>query len=137
MNNLYGKAIMEPLLYGGFKWMKVNDNTTNTVLSKRDNSKNGYLLEVALVYPEKIHEKIQKNIQNDSSMAPEKIKVTEDMLSPLQLEMKNRYVIKVGITQKLIPNLLSKKELYCSLQKFEILFSKGMEINKSTCNIRI
>ena len=48
-------------------------------------------------------------------MAPEKSKVEEKMLSPIQLEIKNEYDIKVGSTNKLIPNLLPKKELCCSL----------------------
>ena len=104
MNNLHGKAMMEPLPDGEFKWIKVNDKTINTVLNKINNSKYGCFLEVALVCPEKIHD-----IQNDLSMVPEKIKVTQNMLSPLQLEMKNKYDIKVGFTKKLISNLLSKK----------------------------
>ena len=38
-------------------------------------------------------------------MALEKIKVSEEMLAPIQLEMKNNYDFKLGITNKLIPNL--------------------------------
>ena len=60
MNNLHGKAMIETLPDGEFKWIKVNDKTINTVLNKIINSKYGCFLEVALVYPEKIH-----NIQND------------------------------------------------------------------------
>ena len=95
MNNLHGKAMMEPLPDGEFKWIKVNDKTINTVLNKINNSKYGCFLEVALVCSKKRHD-----IQNYLSMVPEKIKVTQDMLSPLQLEMKNKYDIKVGLTKK-------------------------------------
>ena len=42
-------------------------------------------------------------------MAPEKIKVSEKMLAPIQTEMKNIHDIKVGEINKLIPNLLPKK----------------------------
>ena len=42
-------------------------------------------------------------------MTPEKIKVTEEMLSLLQLDIKNNYDIKVAGANKLIPNLYSKK----------------------------
>ena len=43
-------------------------------------------------------------------MAPEKIKVPEEMLSPIQLKIKNkRYYIKAGVTNELIPTLLPKK----------------------------
>ena len=34
----------------------------------------------------------------DLPMTPEKIKVSEKMLAPIQLEIKNKYDIKVGIT---------------------------------------
>ena len=47
------------------------------VLNKIHNSKYGYFLEVDLECPENLHDE-----QNDFPMAPEKIKVTEDMLSP-------------------------------------------------------
>ena len=42
-------------------------------------------------------------------MAPERINVNEEMLSPFQLEIRNKYNIKVGVTNKLIPNLLPKR----------------------------
>ena len=42
-------------------------------------------------------------------MTPEKMKVTEEMLSLLQLEIKNNYDIKVAGVNKLIPNLYSEK----------------------------
>ena len=45
-----------------------------TILS--DNKK-GYILEVDLEYPEKLHE-----LHNDYPLAVEKMKVTKDMLSP-------------------------------------------------------
>ena len=36
INNLYGKAMSEYLPYGGFKWVKVNNETVNRVLNKSD-----------------------------------------------------------------------------------------------------
>ena len=67
MNKLYGHAMSEYLPYGGFKWVKVNNESVNRVLSKSDNSLHGYFLEVDLNYPENLH-----NIHNDLQMAPEK-----------------------------------------------------------------
>ena len=104
MNNLYGKAMSEYLPYGGFKWVKVNNKVVNRMLNKKDDSLHGYFLQVDLECPKKLHDK-----HNNLPMAPEKIKVTEEMLSPIQLEMKNKYDIKEGTTNKLIPNLTPKK----------------------------
>ena len=99
MNNLYGDTISEYLPYGGFKWVKVNNETVNRILNKSDNSLHGYFLKVDLDYLEDLNEE-----HNDYSLAPEKIKVSEEMLSPHQLKMKNKHDIKIGGINKLIPN---------------------------------
>ena len=93
MNNLYGKAMSEYLPYGGFKWVKVNNEVVNRILNKSSNSLHAYFLEVDLEIPEKLHDD-----HNDLPTAPEKIKVTDKMLSPFQLEIKKEYDIKVGAT---------------------------------------
>ena len=110
MNNLYGGEMSEYLPYGGFKWVKVNNETINRVLNKSDNSLHGYFLEVDLEYPENLHDH-----HNDYSLALEKIKIEEEMLSPIPLKMKNKYDIKVSGVNKLSPDLMKKEELCCSL----------------------
>ena len=104
MNNLYGGAMSEYLPYGGFKWVKVNNRVVNRLLNKSDKSLHGYFFEVDLDYLEELHKK-----HNDLPMAQEKIKVTEEMLSLLQLEIKNNFDIKTGDIKKSTPNLYSKK----------------------------
>ena len=73
----------EQLPYGGFKWVKVNNKLINRILNKSDNSLHGYFLEVDLDYPEHLHD-----YHKDYPMAPEKIKIEDDMLSPYCLEKK-------------------------------------------------
>ena len=90
MNNLYGDTMNEYLPYGGFKWVKVNNETVNRVLNKSNNSLYGYFLEVDLDYPEELHD-----IHNDYPLAPEKIKIEEEMLSPYSLEIKKENDIEV------------------------------------------
>ena len=104
MNNLHGKAMSEYLPYKGFKWVEVNNETTNKVLNMSDDSLYGYFLEVDLECPEELHDEY-----NNLPMATEKIKVKQEMLAPYQLEIKNKFDIKVGSTNKLIPNLMPKK----------------------------
>ena len=104
MNNLYGGAMSDYLPYAGFKWVEVNNKTINKVKNTSDKSLYGYFLKVDLECPKNLYGK-----HKDFPMAPEKIKVSEKMLSPFQLEIKNKYGIKVGITNKLVPNLLPKK----------------------------
>ena len=77
-------------------------------------------MEIDLECPEELHDK-----HNDLPMAPEKIKVTEEMLPPRQLEIKNNYNVKVGITNNLIPNLLLKKNYVVHYRGLEYYLSKG------------
>ena len=74
MNNLYGWAMSEYLPYQGFKWLKNVDKFD--VMSINEKSPIGYLLEVDLEYPDKLHE-----LHNDYPLAPEKRTVFSDMLS--------------------------------------------------------
>lgn len=52
VNNLYGKAMTEPLPYGGFEWCDVNID----VMTVPDDSPVGYILQVDLTYPESLHD---------------------------------------------------------------------------------
>ena len=54
MNNLYGWAMSEYLPNEGFKWLKYVDEID--VMSISEKSPIGYLLEVDLEYPDKLHE---------------------------------------------------------------------------------
>ena len=104
MNNLYGGAMSEYLPCGGFKWVKTTNETINRILNKSDNSLHGYFLEVDLEYPENLHD-----FHKDYPMAPEKIKIKDEMLSPYCLKIKNKHDIKSEDINKLTPNLMSKK----------------------------
>ena len=41
MNNFYRHAMSEYLLYGGFKWVKVNNEVVNRILNKSSTSLHG------------------------------------------------------------------------------------------------
>ena len=73
MNNLYGWAMSEYLPYEGFKWLKNVDKFD--VMSIDEKSPIGYLVEVNLEYPDKLHE-----LHNGYLLAPEKLAVSSDML---------------------------------------------------------
>ena len=89
--------------YDEFKWLsddEIDSIDFNCVSAKRDV---GYILEVDLGYPSKLHE-----LHNDYPLAPEKIKVSKDMLSDYFLSTAEKYDVKVGDVAKLIPNLRDK-----------------------------
>ena len=76
-----------------------------------------------LEYPKELHD-----INNHLPMTPEKLKVTEEMLSLLQLEIKNNYDIKVAGVNKLIPNLYSKKNYVVHYRNLKFYLSQGVRL---------
>ena len=74
MNNLYCWGKNGYLPYGGFMWLKNVDNFYVDSISEK--SLIGYLLEVDLEYPEELHK-----LHNEYPLAPEKLIVSDDMLS--------------------------------------------------------
>ena len=70
-NNLYGWAMSQYHSYWRFKFLnqkKIEDFDVNSIGEKRSK---GYILEVHLEYPDKIH-----YLHNDYTLAPEKIEVS-------------------------------------------------------------
>ena len=101
MNNLYGLGMSGYLPYGGFKWLKnVNKFDVNSIIEK---SPTGYILEVDLEYPDKLHE-----LWNDYPLASEKLAILYDMLSDYCKKIADKYGINIGAVKKLIPNLGDK-----------------------------
>ena len=85
MNNLYYWAMSEYLPYGGFKWLKNVDEFDVMSITKK--SPIWYFLEVALEYPNELHE-----LYNDHPLAAEKLAVSSDMLS--------NYCIEIAISMR-------------------------------------
>ena len=63
-------------------------------------------------------------------MAPEKIKVKDEMLSPYCLKIKNKHDIKLGDINKLTPNLMSKKNYVVHYRHLKYYISQGLILKK-------
>ena len=121
-NNLYGWAMSQYLPTGGFKWLTEEE----VDLSKFDDeSKKGLILEVDLEYPEELH-----NLHNDYPLAAEKIKVTEDMLSPYCREIAEKFKVKVGLVEKLVPTLSKKERYVLHYHNLQLYMSLGLKLTK-------
>ena len=82
-------------------------------------------MEVDLDYSENLHKD-----HSDFSMAPEKIKIKEEMLSPYCLEIKEQNNIKVGVCNNLTPNLMSKYNYAVHYRNLKHYLSKGLILKK-------
>ena len=121
-NNLYGWAMTQYLPYDGFKWLTKKEIDEFDLNLVKENSSMGYILEVDLEYPIKLHD-----LHNDYPLAPEKLEISQDMLSKYCSDIADKYGIKIGGVNKLVPNLGSKKICH-SLQKSSIVFAVRNEI---------
>ena len=106
-NNLYGRAMSQYLLYSGFKWLNQKEISDFCLNSISENSSIGYILEVDLEYPSELHE-----LLNDYLLAPEKLEISQNMLSNYCFSIANEYGIKVGGVIKLVPNLGNKTKYF-------------------------
>ena len=118
-NNLYGWSVSEYLPYGEFKWLE-NVHKLD-VMSINEKSEIEYFLEVDLEYPDELHE-----LHNDYPLAPEKLVVTNDMLSKYCKRIADEYVIEIGDVKKLIPNLSNETKYVLHYKNLQFYISLGM-----------
>ena len=123
MNNFHGWAMNEYLPYGRFKWLKNVDGFDASLISEK--SSMGYVLEVNLQYPNKLHV-----LHNGYPLAPEKLAIPYDMLSDYCKEIADKYGIKVGDVKKLIPNLSNKTNYVLHYRDLQLYLYLGMKLTK-------
>ena len=87
------------------------------------NSSDGYILEVDLECPNELHE-----WHNDYPLAPEKLQTSHNMLSKYCSNIANKYNIKIGSVNKLVPNLSNKRKYVLHYRKLQLSLSLGMKL---------
>ena len=104
-NNLYGWTMSQYLPTCGFRWLTEKEINKIDLAKYEEDSKKGVILEVDLEYPQELHD-----LHNDYPLAPEKIKVTKEMLSPYCESIREKFNISIGQVHKLIPTLNNKEK---------------------------
>ena len=79
------------LPYSGFKWLSQKEINRFDVNSISKNSSGGYILEVDLEYPDKLHE-----VHSDYPLAPKKLEISHNMLSNYCSSIANKFDINIG-----------------------------------------
>ena len=124
-NNLYGWAMSQYLPTGGFKWMTKNHIDKIDLAKYTEDSKKGLILEVDLAYPEELHD-----LHNDYPLAPEKVKVTKNMLSDYCQKIASKYNISTGLVHKLIPTLSNKEKYVLHYRNLQLYTDLGLKLTK-------
>ena len=124
-NNLYGWAMSQYLPTGNFKWMSKKKIDKLDLAKYKDDSKRGLILEVDLEYNKKLHD-----LHNEYPLAPEKIRVTEDMLSNYCEKIAAKYNISTGLVSKLIPNLRNKEKYVLHYRNLQLYTNLGLKVTK-------
>ena len=92
---------------GGFRWLTENKINKTYLAKYKEDSKKGVILDVDLEYPQELHD-----LHNDYPLAPEKMKVTKEMLSPYCESIREKINISIGQVRKLIPTINNKSMCY-------------------------
>ena len=113
----------EYLPYSEFEWLKSVDKLD--VMSIKDKSSIGYILEVDIKYPKELLE-----LHNNYPLAPEKLIITNDILSKYCKSIVDKYEIKFGDVKKLILNLGNKTKYVVHYRTLQLYLSLGMRLIK-------
>ena len=108
-NNLYGWAMSKPLPVRDFKWKRVMP-TEEEILAKKENARNGWILEVDLEYPPELHEE-----HNGYPLAPEKMEVKREWMSSYQKRLIEHLGLKPLKKQETDANAQRQRGVHCAL----------------------
>ena len=110
---------------GNFKWVTDKEISKIDLGKYKADGKKGVILEVDLEYPQELHD-----IYNDYPVAPEKVKVSNNMLSAYCKKIAEKYNISIGLVSKLIPTLRDKKEYVLHYRNLQLYLDLGLKIKK-------
>ena len=91
----------------------------------KENGKKGLILEVDLEYPIELHD-----LHNDYPIGPEKLNVSNNMLSEYCKKIAEKYNILIGLVRKLIPTLKDKKEHMLHYRNLQLYMALGLKVKE-------
>jgi hypothetical protein len=119
VNNLYGHAMTQALPLGDFRFLSRDEIDRLDIDSLSDDASQGYIFEVDLSYPKELHK-----LHSDFPVAPQRVKVTADMLSPYCKSLAHDHVL----TEKLVPNLYDKVKYVTHYRNLKLYKRLGLTI---------
>ena len=107
------------LPFSEFKWLNKKEIEKFDVNSISENNSHQYILEIDYEYPNELHE-----LYNDYPLAPEKFEISHDILSKYCTNIADKFDIKIGGVNKLVPNLCNESKYvlhYRNLQLYLLI----------------
>ena len=86
-NNLYGHAQSQPMPLKDFRWLDKKTIHELDWTEMTEEQETGYIVEVDLLYPDHLHLE-----HNSFPLAPERLNITRDMLSPYAKGLLNNFI---------------------------------------------
>ena len=124
-NNLYGWAMSQYLPTGSFEWLSPKQIEKINLNKYTEDSNKGMILEVDLEYPQELHD-----LHNDYPLGPEKVKVTDEMLSNYCKKIQKKFNISTGLVHKLIPTLNNKQKYVLHYRNLQLYLDLGLKLKK-------
>ena len=70
------------------------------------------------------------DLHNDYPLAPKKLEISQDVLSKYCSDNADKYRIKIGGVNKIVPNLRNKNKYVVHYKNLELYLSLGMKLSK-------
>jgi len=114
----------KPLPVRDFKWKRVMP-TEEEILAKKENARNGWILEVDLEYPPELHEE-----HNGYPLAPEKMEVKSEWMSSYQKRLIESLGLNPLKNKKLMLTLKDKEEYIVHYENLKFYLKMGMKLKR-------
>ena len=108
-----------------FRWLTEKEINKIDFAKYKEDSKKGVILEVDLEYQQELHD-----LHNDYPLAPEKMKVTKEMLSSYCESIREKFNISIGQVHKLIPTLNKKEKYVLHYRNIQLYTDLGLKVKK-------
>ena len=111
----------QPLPTGRLKWLK--EDKWDDIFKNKEGI--GYFIECDLEYTKELH-----ILHNDYPLAPEKLIVQDDWLSPFCKNLKEKFDLASDKTNELIPTLFNKDKYVLHAKNFNLYTDLGVKLTK-------
>ena len=127
-NNLYGGAQSRSLPISDYYFLtdeEINEITVDGIAKLSEDDETGYIFEVDLEYPDSLHAE-----HRSYPLAPEKMTVTENMLSDYQKECRQKLSMGNSKVPKLISTFRKRIKYVVHGQNLKLYLRLGMKLTK-------